>query len=483
MAGVANEVRYTVHNPSIRNLERAVLERVFFVKGASGAYTAPPQPHEGHIKRKLSGFKKLLVKVTSRSAVMSRAEFVAWYHGRRRAIYQNAATSLEERKLTIADSYIRCFGKAEKTNLSAKKDPVMRVVSPRDPRYNICVGVFLKPLEHNIYSGINKVFGELTIFKGLNAREAGIGMHNKWCKYHRPVAISIDATRFDQHVSVDALKWEHGVYLELHNHNPELAKLLRWQLTNHCRGYCKDGKLKYIVKGTRMSGDMNTAVGNCLIMCAMMFSFLSDLGLTQQVSLANNGDDCILIMDQKHFPTVESSIKNWFLKMGFNMVTEKPVFNLESIDFCQTHPVYDGKDYIMVRDPRITVSKDAISIKPLSDRKTYCRWIKAIGECGMALTGGIPVVQEYYQALIRTAGDVKPIVGDTLLETGMFQLARGMHREYMKPTIAARVSFYFAFGVSLELQVILEKYYAKASPAWKGLYITDYPDCDVTWLR
>jgi hypothetical protein len=51
----------------------------------------------------------------------------------------------------------------------------------------------------------------------------------------------------------------------------ELAELLKWQLQN--KGFARtiDGLIKYSVEGCRMSGDMNTALGNCTIMCALVY--------------------------------------------------------------------------------------------------------------------------------------------------------------------------------------------------------------------
>lgn len=71
-------------------------------------------------------------------------------------------------------------------------------------------------------------------------------------------------------MSVQALKWEHSIYNAMFR-SDELAELLGWQLTNKGFARTTDGLIKYEVKGCRMSGDMNTALGNCMIMCALVY--------------------------------------------------------------------------------------------------------------------------------------------------------------------------------------------------------------------
>lgn len=481
IAGWAGNCDMAVHNSTIRNLERGVLERVFFVKDEEGNFVRPPRPNQDEFMKTVRSFTNALVSMIETPTKMSDQQFAASYFGRRKTIYENAALSLARDEIKEADSFITCFGKAEKTNLSKKPDPPMRVVSPRNPRYNVKVGVYLKPLEHEIYRAVKALFGETTIFKGLNAKTAGIEMQAKWDKYTNPVAISTDASRFDQHVSIEALRWEHSIYLAIYNDDPELARLLKWQLTNHCRGYCRDGKLKYTVQGTRMSGDMNTALGNCLIMCALVYSYCKERGI-KKYSLANNGDDCVIICEQADYHKFVHNLHPWFKNMGFNMKVEEPVYELEQIDFCQTHPVYDGESYLMVRDPKIALSKDCISLKELNNQSIYCKMVGAIGECGISLTGGIPIFQDFYSGMIRANTTGKVLRNDMVLETGMFNLARGMHKTYREVSQRTRYSFWLAFGITPDLQIEVERYYKQNTPFWKGVEKSTLLDQAVVWF-
>lgn len=112
--------------------------------------------------------------------------------------------------------------------------------------------------------------------KGFNCREVAQHIVSKtmavadWC------CIPVDASRFDQHVCDDMLRWEHGLYLSAFSSidRKELARLLRMQIHYKGVGCCEGTLVKYVTKnGARASGDMNTALGNCLISVAMLYTF------------------------------------------------------------------------------------------------------------------------------------------------------------------------------------------------------------------
>jgi hypothetical protein len=447
---------------------RGVLTRVFYVKGQP-----TPKPTKGVYVKRLSYFGIALIKQFSTTTPVSRQSFVDFYKGRKRTVYQNAVDSLSTSGIVPRDAHIKAFVKAEFINSDDKPDPDPRIISPRDPRYNVEVGRYLRPIEHRVYGAIAKIFGDTTVLKGFNAQQTGRIFHDKWNSFDHPVAVGLDASRFDQHVSVEALKWEHSVYNGIYRNNKELRKLLSWQLTNHVTGYCRDGKLKYKVEGCRMSGDMNTAMGNCLIMCALVHNYAMTRDV--KVSLANNGDDCVVFMEQRDLKRFIAGLDVWFLEMGFNMKVEEPVFNLEQIEFCQTHPVFVDGQYIMVRNFPKAIAKDCLSLKQLESARTCKLWMDAVGQGGLSLCGGVPVYQEFYSSYIRAAADIvdtrrsrrsaarRKRTPDVELTGGLAWLSKGMTRRYSQVSEETRYSFYLAFGTTPEQQIALEDYYREAS--------------------
>lgn len=447
-------------NNDINTLERAVKERVFYVKEGDG-FVTPPKPLPGHFAASLALTRELLLRHLPRVAPLSRLDFVETFRGSKRKLYEAARMDLLRRGFTFRDAWIKVFVKYEKTDFTRKTDPVPRVISPRSTRYNIEVGRFLRPLEERIFRSIAKLFGEPTVFKGMNSLRTGREMHAKWSRYKDPVAVGADASRFDQHVSADALRWEHSIYMECfprRRHRRLLRRLLLMQIRNVCRGYTEDGKLAYTTDGGRMSGDMNTSLGNCLLMCCMFHAYARSLGVG--ISLANNGDDCVIIMERADLQRFMAGVGPWFRAMGFNMVMEQPCYQFEEIEFCQTKPVWVGPgvdDYLMVRHPKWAVAKDTMCVHGWQTMDMYRGWLHAVGTGGMAMSGCVPVFQEFYMALLRH-GAFKQAASDSQ-SWGVRQLQKGMHREYGEVLPATRASFFWAFGVTPDEQLVLEEFY------------------------
>lgn len=468
-------VEYRVPNSNICNLERAVKERVFFVKTEDG-FNTPPEPKSfEYFSGQLREFQRKLYKVLPYTTPIQTQQFAELYSGRKREIYRMAADSLLSVNWSVKDARLKAFVKAEKTNLTAKPDFVPRVIQPRDPRFNVEVGRYLKPIEHRVYRAIAKVFGERVVMKGLNSADMGREFISKWEKYSNPVAIGLDASRFDQHVSEVSLRWEHQVYLRCFRRKRTLAALLKCQLQNSAVGYCRDGKLKYSVTGKRMSGDMNTALGNCLLMCGLVYSYCHSIGIGK-FSLANNGDDCVVIMEREHLQRFNDSVSTWFVSMGFTMKVEVPVYVFEQIEFCQMHPVLVDHSCLMVRDPRVALSKDTMSLKDLSRIKTYRMWMNAVGTGGLSLTGCLPIWQDYYSSLVRAGKGFKGKLDDTLQGEGLRMLSEGMARKCGKITQSTRYSFYLAFGIEPEMQVAIETHYKSNTPYWHRVDCSDQQD-------
>lgn len=454
--GVSGSQRFGVHNNSLVNGCRALVERVFLSPDGNGELIPPP-PCAAEPMKTLRGFATAVGRFVGVHRRISAQEFLGYYHGRRRQCYERAVASLDSAPITVRDFGVRnAFVKAEKTNFTAKPDPAPRIIQPRDPRYNVEVGRYLRHLEHPIYDAIASIYGGPTVMKGYTAAGVAGNLREMWGQFSTPVAIGLDASRFDQHVRPQMLEWEHSVYVGCYagRDAEHLAWLLRGQIHNRCTMRCQDGVAKYTVDGSRMSGDMNTALGNCLIMTALVHRLAAERGV--RVRLANNGDDCVVIMEHRDLHRFSDGLREWFKAYGFNMKVEDPVLVFERIEFCQAHPVFDGESWIMVRNPQTCMSKDGCCVvKDYGWGSAARSWLAAVGECGMSMCGGIPVLQHYYQAFIDNGSKVVKDLS-VVRETGMYMLSKGLTRQFGDITDDARVSFYFAFGISPTHQRELE---------------------------
>jgi hypothetical protein len=453
--------KYTVHNDGIETAKRAVFERVYLANGK------PPPKVDGETFYKLTReSSRRLKKYLKTCHPMRKEDFPSSYRdARRRKIYTKAVESLEFRPITWKDSYISGFVKKEKICITLKPDPAPRLIQPRSPRYNVELGVYIKPAENLVYDAISELFGGRTVAKGLNALERGNLIAEKWNSLKDPVAIGIDARRFDQHVRKEALKMEHAIYKHLYRsatreERDRLAWLLSMQLQTTGFVNTPDGTLKYKVEGGRCSGDMNTSLGNVLIMCLAVDSWATSVGLRGKAHFINDGDDGVIFMEREDLAKA-GTLPAFFKKLGFNMKVEEPAYYLEDVEFCQCRPVATVDGYKMVRSIGKMIGKDTLTWKEIDNEKYWNAYRLAISKGGLALAGDIPVASAFYRMLGRGAGTRAAEIP----MSGMMYLARGM-QERKEITAETRASFCLAFNCTPDEQRSLEAKFDSMNPTW-----------------
>lgn len=450
--GLSHKVNFGVYQRNLPTLVRALKERAFFIK-KNGTFVPPPEPSPGQFTG-LELFRCHLKRLSPYTIPLKPQQFVDLFQDRRRAVYQKAVDDNLRYGFSNVLALIGAFLKYEKYNYTAKWDPTPRVIQPRDPRYIVETGRYIKPIEKISYKNINKVFGHIAVFKGLNAEERGARLREHWDSFQDPVAVSMDASRFDQHVSRQALEWEHSIYEAFYPGDKYFANLMKLQRNNKGRARSKEGTLRYHINRNRMSGDSNTSLGNVTIMTGLVWTYAQERKI--RVKVANDGDDTVVIMEAEDLAAFQAGFEEWFLAYGFTMTVEIPVSIFERISFCQCQPVFDGYGWIMVRDPRVALAKDCLSLKPLNGEKIMRRWMSAVGKGGLSLAGGIPLWQNFYRQFVQKSNGAKPLV-DPSLRGGVYFLSKGQKRDFRPIDPQCRYSFWLAFGISPEEQLATEK--------------------------
>jgi hypothetical protein len=472
---------WDIPNNDIDSVSHAVLERVFFVKDGNGGFQRAPKPwhHESvkhdenpilasqrKIQDRFSTFNRKMRELSNDSgkvSPISDEEFVSFYGGAKRKVYEAAVESLKERPLGKVDCRVKVFTKDE----YRKPGGAPRAIQPRSPRFNVKLGRYIKHLEHKIFGAIDEIFDpskeHRTVAKGMNMIERGNVIANMWNNFADPVAVGLDASRFDQHINTMLLQHEHAIYhMWSTGHGeglPNLRTLLANQLKNRGTYHGVDGKLRYTVSGCRMSGDMNTSLGNVIIMCSLMFAYFEQRGLLRQVKLLNDGDDCVIIMDRRNLGQFQKGLKDWFMEMGITMEYDGIYRTLEEIEFCQSRPVKYGKDgYRLVPRPSKRLYSDLVTTKNMRSKKVYRKQVGAIAGCGIACSAGLPVFQSFYKWLGRGATPWIPEYGDIYYKFRQ-ELIDGVDIKTRSPTWDERISFYFAFDISPSEQITVEQYY------------------------
>lgn len=376
-------------------------------------------------------------------------EWLAAYSGKKRRKYERAALDLAVEPIRRSDSYIAAFIKAEK--IFELKDP--RMIQARNARYNYMLGNFLKPIEHHLYN--IKGTGRLAKFlppgrciaKGCNMSRRARLIKKKMERFTQPLVVSLDASRFDAHVT-GMLKVEHLIYLRYWK-DPVLQRLLAWQYNN--RGRTSTG-VRYKLQGSRMSGDMNTALGNCLISIIMLANIMRRLKVKpSRWDMLCDGDDVLLFLSQAD-RWVLSHLQREYALHGFPIKVENVTTDYHQVTFCQTRPINTPLGPRMLSNPTRTLSRALVGVKHWAEEKFVPKYLALIGYCELALNMGAPILQEF-ACLMLDWGSVLP---KRVMVSG--RVVKAMREERSHPIVPlpitdeARWSFWQAFGIPPEEQ-------------------------------
>jgi len=355
-----------------------------------------------------------------------------------------------------SDAGIKMFVKDERIPYNANKPkPDPRAIQFRGAKYCVALGRYLKPLEHVIYElkGDGKILPNTRVIgKGLSLGGRAMLAKRKWDGFKDPVVVSLDAARFDKHCDKDLLRIEHEFYTTMMPFE-EFCELLAMQLDN--RGRTSEGLL-YRAIGKRMSGDMNTALGNCVLMVLMVAAFARKF-IRNHWDLLDDGDDCLLFIEREDLEMVKREVFAHFLSYGHKIKVENVAYHFEHIVWCQSSPInYSGLGWKFVRNPW------KVMMGALGGTKwtTMPRWLRAamintIGSAELVLNLGVPVLQAFALALMRNSG-TDTILDERYADVLSLRVKRElqtmhstMMRRYEPASITdeARISFYKAFGV------------------------------------
>lgn len=458
LTGFGPDHNLGVYNNSVDTIERAFAERYFLCKDGEGFRPAFEVGPSNYKTPEFSAFRESVMSFMPNLPVLTSQQVVDTYHGPKKRVYQDALYSLEKEALTEIDSHLSAFVKFEKQDV----DKAPRVINPRSPRYNLRLGKYLKHAEHKFFRAINKAYGRhtyATVIKGMNADMAARVLVQKWNRFNKPIAIGLDASKFDMHVSIAALMYEHSFYTALFPRNKELQWLLKMQLHNRGVARALDGTVKFSMEGTRCSGDLNTSLGNCIIMCALIWAYAKECGV--ELELANNGDDCVVFMESEDEQKFSAGLSDWFVSKGFAMTVEPTVDELEQVEFCQSRPVQLSTGWRMVRNLGACLNKDPMCLLSVPNDKCYKKWLAAIGMCGSRLAAGVPVLSEFYDIFSRAGTTCSEgMLKEVFKNRSQLHLAQGLSQGDVDAR--SRVSFYYAFGLLPDHQLAMERFYHQA---------------------
>lgn len=450
IAGLPTRGAVFSHRNTVGNVLWTVRERVLY-SIIDGEMVETLQPRGRFATPGMVAWRNRVVReLGTKASPITHREFCEKYGGSRRKRYERAAEKVATTPWDPRMAKVEGFLKPEKW-LEGKAP---RLISPRSPEFLLESGCYIEPLEKKMYRAIAEANKYECIMKGFNLCDRASVMRQHWDSFVRPVAVGLDASKFDQHVSVQALQYEHGFYLGAYGNDPLLRRLLGGQLYNRVKCFCDDGIVSWQSDGGRMSGDMNTALGNCILSAAMLTAWAEERAV--RIKSVVDGDDCVVFMEAEDLGRFLEGMPQWYEERGFRMKVEAPAWEFEDIEFCQCHPVYTGARWILVRNPIKAITQDHTWIE--RGGITHREVLEATGEGGMHLYADIPVLASYYRMLrgsrklSKRAKQFMHTSKDWLRHLGTKATASSG-----EITEEARLSFYKAFGMTPCHQIMLEE--------------------------
>lgn len=428
------------HGNTVANIVHSLHERVYG-RTAAGTWAPTLLPERGAFSSAgLLAFQRGVSReLGSHSLPGSVDSFLGHYRGQKRRRYEAAARSLESKPICRSDSYPGVFLKAEKW-LDWKAG---RLISARTPRYNLEVGRYLLFIEKRVYVAIDTVWGSPCIMKGYTQERRAAVAYGHWNSFEDPVAVGLDYSKFDQHISRDALAtFEHPIYLRAYGGDQHLQRLLSWQLDTTCYARAVDGVVKYKVRGGRMSGDMNTAMGNCLISSGLLYGYCYETGVKARAMV--DGDDAVVFMERADLARFMEGVAAWMRKRGFHLTIEEPVYELSGVEFCQCKYVATTPP-TMVRNPFKAIAQDHAWVE--DKQISWAEVLAATGLGGLALYGNIPVLGAYYDMLARTTEPSRKTLQRLDFRSSWLRDAT-FDGVYSAPSERARYEFWRTWGMS-----------------------------------
>lgn len=418
-------------------------------------------------------FGKQFLDAHNQHYPVSSAEYIDSMPSQKQKLYRAREQTAMQTRIDDKNSFkVKANIKAEKKPV--KVDFIARIFGAYDIVVNILTGRFLKPLEHGIFHGINRTFQnltgghEFTVLKGMNAEEKARVIAEKWAMFGEPLAIELDCTHFDKHINSTLLRSEHSLYYRFYHgaQRRELKRLLSYQIDVDWEARSDDGyKLNYSTRGGRVSGCVNTAMGNISVMCQVFYTYahlLSQMGI--KFEYVNEGDDCFFIIEKRYRPLLPN-IFDHFIRFGLQVRIENEVTDIHKISFCQTSPMFINGRWVMIRPPKTVFFKDLCQIQYLN-LETYQKWMHEVGVGGSILNAGVPVFSVFYMKLVEWGsknGELPNALKNDMAYSGLWSLIKNMSVVSNEITSQNRFEFFLATGITSEMQILLETKFANAN--------------------
>jgi hypothetical protein len=393
-------------------------------------------------------------------SVLTREQAVLELSVHKRRRYLDALKSLNTYPICDKDAQVRCFVKADKLDSIEESERKPRAIQGRSPRFNLEIARYLKPIEHKLmgWKGPRRGVVRSRVFaKGLNSRQRASLIVQKCSSFRKPVVFCVDASAFDASVTKGHLTLCHSLYMSMIG-DSLFRSLLSKQLVNV--GSTINGH-KYIIRGNRMSGDVDTGIGNSLLNILVFTSAMRVLGVRKWDFLCD-GDDALVFVEEGDL--VSDDLSRVCKDLGFILYGEPVTItngDYWQIEFCRSHPIWTREGWVMCRNMQRAVDTFGLTHRyadvPLGAYRSY---LAGCGICEMSASRDLPMIGElsYYASMLsgkKIYGQEEQYRGGILLSAGKLKkLVSENRRPDVHPTTREQVAL--AFNISVEAQIDYE---------------------------
>lgn len=369
-------------------------------------------------------------------------DVVKSYKGAKRKIYAKAYDDFVNNGFDERSARIKMFIKPDRYDAEKIMEKAPRAIQYRKPMYNLLLAQFLKPVEHKLYATIDE-FEERWCAKGLNIEQRADVLVRSSTYFEYPAFLLLDHSKFDSSITQLHLKY----MAERYNKwcpSKLLQWLLRFQQVNIA--VSKHG-LRYRVKGTKMSGDYNTALDNSLLNYLTLQSWLDKNKIMGKLFV--DGDDSVVIIESKHLEKLMADFEH-FEKIGFTTKCDV-VYDIAEVEFCRAKILWDGKQARMARDPLRALSNMTVTLKKCQG-KALAKYVAGNALCEMYRSSGCPIVYPAAKAIYsRFSRWGYSMDVETRYK---FELYNSV--ELVEPTDTIREEFAKAYAIPIEDQKRIE---------------------------
>lgn len=290
-------------------------------------------------------------------------------------------------------------------------------------------------------------------------------LRKNWDHFNDPIAILLDAGKFDGHYKKRNLTREHQFWRMVLTPTRALLNLLKNQIKT--KGTSQNG-IKFKADTNRGSGEYTTSDGNSVSMYSMLAAWLKDSGLLpNEFRISVNGDDSVVIIDRSNRNKLLPL--SWFTNLNMDMESGGIVDNFCEISYCQASPIRVERDgklvWYMVSTPFRFMSRACYA--PSEYLRCVDRYLSSVGLCALAQNAGVPIVQEFALAVLAHGNYDRPLGGFDrypAVRSGNEARVKSIHQ-------VTRNDFEAAFGLSPQEQVVWEMGLAgsvKSNPGFKA---------------